>query len=272
MPRSATSIRKTHAGANAAMTQTLGRGLEVLRAFRCEAKPLGNRTIAQRTGLPKSTVSRITSTLVSLGYLNKLPSAGHYQIGTGVLGIGDAYLGTSEIRREARPLMERFAARHDVSMGLAMADDLDMMYIVWCRSPKTLTLRLSAGSKLPIGRTAIGKAYLWALPAAARRDLIARIRQDAGARARAVMDAINNAFADLDRYGYCISIAEFQKNTFGIAVPLVFDDGQTILSLNAGGARLDVTEASLRRNIAADLIETAVQLRAAVAEARAAEF
>jgi DNA-binding IclR family transcriptional regulator len=269
MVRSSESESKEHGGA--AVTQTLARGLEVLRSFHCEAKPLGNRAIAERTGLPKSAVSRITSTLVSLGYLQRIPNIGHYQLATGGLSIGHAYLEASEIRRAARPLMEQFAARHDVSTGLAVPDRLEMMYIVWCRSPTTLTLRLSAGTMLPMGRTAGGRAYLWALPQAVQRDLIARIKQEAGSRARAIMDGINAAFSDLDRYGYCVAISEFQKNTFGIAVPLVFDDGQTVLSLTAGGARLDVTEAALRRNIAADLVRTASLVRSAIADAKALE-
>lgn len=127
---------------------------------RCQATPLGNRTIAERTGLPKATVSRITSTLVSLGYLTRLPSVGQYQLGASVLSVGNTFLEASEIRRAARPLMQQFAARHDVSAGLAVPDRLQMMYVVWCRSPKTLTLRLSAGSMLPMGRTAVGKAYI----------------------------------------------------------------------------------------------------------------
>lgn len=265
--RTTSSRRRTD---RTAVTQTLGRGLEVLRAFDCEAKPLSNRGLAERTRLPKSTISRITSTLVSLGYLSRLEPVGHYQLGTSVLGIGNAFLEASEIRRAARPLMEQFAAQHDVSVGLAIADRLQMMYIVWCRSPKTLTLRLSAGSKLPIERTAVGKAYLWSLPMVERRDLIARIRQQAGEKACNIMAGINAAFSDLDNYGYCVSIAEFQKNTFGIAVPLILEDGQSILSLNAGGARLNVTEAALRRSIAPDLIEMAALLRAAIANAIAA--
>jgi IclR family transcriptional regulator, positive regulator for flagellar biogenesis len=267
MPRSAAPTPVKRDGA-AGGTQTLGRGLDVLRAFRCEPRPLGNRTIAERTGLPKSTVSRITSTLVSLGYLTRLPPVGHYQLGTRVLNIGNAYLESSEVRREAKPLMEQFAARHGVSSGLAVGDGLEMMYIAWCRSPKTLTLRLSEGSRLPIARTAIGKAYLWALPPAERRELMTRIRQSAGARARIVMDRINSAFEDLDRFGYCISLAEYQKNTFGVGVPMVLDEGQTIVVMSAGAAQLDVTETVLRRSVAPDLVHTAALLRAAVADAR----
>jgi DNA-binding IclR family transcriptional regulator len=249
------------------VTQTLERGLEVLRAFRSDARPLGNRTLVERTGLPKATVSRITSTLVNLGYLNRVPSTGRYQLGTGMLSIGNAFLEGSQVRRAARPLMQQFTTRHDMSIGLAVPDRLNMIYTIWCRSPKTLTLRLSAGSMLPISRTAVGKAYLWALPPAIRRERLAQIKQQEGPRAGAILDGIHAAFEDLDRDGYCIAIAELQKNTFGIAVPLVLDDGQTIMSLGGGSAKLEVKETVLRRVIAPDLVRTAAQVQAAIAEA-----
>jgi DNA-binding IclR family transcriptional regulator len=249
------------------VTQTLERGLEVLRAFCGDAKPLGNRTLVERTGLPKATVSRITSTLVNLGYLSRVSSTGRYQLGTGMLSIGNAFLESSDVRRAARPLMQQLATRHNLSIGLAVPDRLNMIYTIWCRSPKTLTLRLTAGSMLPMARTAVGKAYLWALPPAVRRERLAQIKQQEGARAGPIMNGIHAAFDDLDRNGYCIAIAEFQKNTFGIAVPLVLDDGQTIMSLGGGGAKLEVKEAVLRKIIAPDLIRTAAQVQAAIAEA-----
>ena len=47
----------------------LARGLEVLRVFTPTEGLLGNGEIAERTGLPKPTVSRLTYTLTKLGYL-----------------------------------------------------------------------------------------------------------------------------------------------------------------------------------------------------------
>jgi DNA-binding IclR family transcriptional regulator len=163
--------------------------------------------------------------------------------------------------------MQQFASRHDISLGLAVPDRLEMIYLIWCRSPKTLTLRLSAGSVLPMARTAIGKAYLWALPTAERRDLLARLRKESEERWSDVVEGIERAFDDLDRDGFCIAIAEFQRNTFGIAVPLVLDDGRTILSLGGGAAKLDVSESLLRKTIAPHLIETAALVRAAISDA-----
>jgi DNA-binding IclR family transcriptional regulator len=165
--------------------------------------------------------------------------------------------------------MQQFAAHHDLSIGLAVPDRLNMIYMVWCRSPKTLTLRLTAGSILPMARTAVGKAYLWALPAAQRHKRLEQIRQLEGARSGPILEGIQAAFDDLDRNGYCIAIAEFQKNTFGIAVPLVFDDGNTIMSLGGGSAKLDVKEATLRQTIAPDLIQMAAHMHAAIVDAGA---
>ena len=51
----------------------LARGLELLRAFRCEGEALGNRDLAERAALSKSTVSRLTYTLHKLGYLSYNP-------------------------------------------------------------------------------------------------------------------------------------------------------------------------------------------------------
>jgi DNA-binding IclR family transcriptional regulator len=176
-------------------------------------------------------------------------------------------VGESDRQGATRPLTQQCATRHDVSIGLAVPDSLNIIHTVWCRSPKTLTLRLAAGSMLSIARTAVGMAYLWALSAAERRERLAQIKREGGARAAPIMDGIYAAFEGLDRDGYCIVVAEFQKNTFGIAVPLVFDDGCKIMSPGGGSAKLDFKEAVLRRTIAPDPIRTAAKVHTTIADA-----
>ena len=48
---------------------TLARGIELLRCFTADATELSNADLAQRSGLPRPTVSRLTYTLTVLGYL-----------------------------------------------------------------------------------------------------------------------------------------------------------------------------------------------------------
>ena len=47
----------------------LARGLELLRCFTPRENVLGNQDLARKTGLPKPTVTRLTHTLMRLGYL-----------------------------------------------------------------------------------------------------------------------------------------------------------------------------------------------------------
>ncbi|MDA0963080.1 MAG: helix-turn-helix domain-containing protein, partial [Proteobacteria bacterium] len=54
----------------------LARGLEVLRCFRRGEVELTNTDFAERTGLPKATVSRVTHTLCKLDYLVADPRTG----------------------------------------------------------------------------------------------------------------------------------------------------------------------------------------------------
>src|SRR5262245_9764394 len=68
----------------------LARGLDILRSFRQGEAYLGNAELAQRTGVPKATVSRLTFTLAELGYLKYLEDIGKYELAPGVLSLGFA--------------------------------------------------------------------------------------------------------------------------------------------------------------------------------------
>lgn len=59
----------------------LARGLAILGEFESETS-LGNREIAAHTGLSPATVTRLTYTLLQLGYLRQLPN-GKYCAGAG---------------------------------------------------------------------------------------------------------------------------------------------------------------------------------------------
>jgi DNA-binding IclR family transcriptional regulator len=84
----------------------LARGLEVLRAFTPSEGLLGNQEIAQRTGLPKPTVTRLTYTLTKLGHLTHVPRLGKYQLAPAALAIGYSTLANMRIRHVARPYMQ----------------------------------------------------------------------------------------------------------------------------------------------------------------------
>ena len=84
--------------------EALSRGLDVLRAFSQGAVVMGNQDIARITGLPKPTVSRMTYTLTKLGYLSYSTQLEKYQLDSGVLALGYAYVSNLRVRQLANPI------------------------------------------------------------------------------------------------------------------------------------------------------------------------
>jgi IclR family transcriptional regulator, positive regulator for flagellar biogenesis len=246
-------------------TQTLERALKILRSFGGDAKPLSNAELVRRTGYSKASVSRITATLVSLGYLNHSADCVRYQIGIRSLRLGHLYLSNSPTRHVARPIMQAFADEHEISIALAIGDELDMLYVEYCKSKHIATLRLGVGSVLPMELTSIGRAYLWAQPHAVREKLLFDIIKKAGPNGPSVVSRIENAFHSIEHDGFCMAIGEYQRDAFGISVPVFFGNPPVAMALSYGGVSVAPNERHLRRVLAPALMQTAAALRQAFA-------
>lgn len=233
------------------------RGLQVLRAFHADRSPLTNLELSRRTGLSKATVSRMTTTLLRLGFLRREPGGARFALATAALGIGHTYIETNPVTRLVQPLLQDLADRLDVSAALAMPDQLDMLYIAQGVGAKIGTLRIGIGSLIPMGWTASGRAWLWGLPPDVRRAYIERLMQAAGPRAGELEHGLHAAFADLERNGVYLSLGNFQRNAFAIALPVKVGQAGTLMALSCGAIELAPDIPALRRRIAPALKEAA---------------
>lgn len=217
---------------DAPATQTLERALHLLKVFQGSAKPLTHAELVRRTGYSKASVSRLSATLVTLGYLQRAPDGVRVQIGVRGLRLGQNYLAASPLPALAQPLMQAFADRYNMSVGLAMADQLDMIYVQYCNSSKIATLRLSVGRAVPMALSSIGRAYVWAQAPALRQKLLFGIWKKSGASGAEVVAKIERAFDQLESHGYCLAAGEYQRDTFALAVPLTLGDPAVALALS----------------------------------------
>ncbi len=213
----------------------LARGLEILRAFVPNDGPLGNQEIAQRTGLPKPTVSRLTHTLTRLGYLNYLERLEKYQLGTAVLSLGYAVLANLGIRMIARPFMQELSDYAGASVSLGSRDRLNMVYVEHCRPDAPITLRLDLGSRIPLATTAMGRALLAALPEDERSYLMEHIAEAEPKQWPRIKAGIEQAVEDYRSRGFTLSAGDWQADVHAVGVPLKPPDGSPVLALNCGG-------------------------------------
>src|SRR5690606_40298777 len=128
---------------------------------------LGNQDIARRTRLPKATVSRLTQTLATLGYLEYSPTLEKYALGPAVLGLGHAYMAGHDVIGIAQPLMQELADYTRSAVMLAVPEGLRMLLLEVCQGDEMFNLRIEKGARVPHGTTALGRAD----PAARPREV-----------------------------------------------------------------------------------------------------
>ena len=233
----------------------LARGLELLRCFGPGEVYLTNAELAKRSSLPKPTVSRLTHTLTTLGYLNYSESQGKYQLGAGVLALGYRMLSTMDLRKLARPLMEELAEYAQASVSLGARDRLSMVYVESCRSSANVTLRLDVGARIPMATTAMGKALLCVLPEAERNYLLDRVRQRDEANWPQVKAGVEQGFKDYQERGFCMSAGEWQGDVHAVGVPVRGLDGEQVMAFNCGGPAFLLSHARLEEDLGPKLVQ-----------------
>jgi DNA-binding IclR family transcriptional regulator len=203
--------------------RALDRGLAILRAFRPGTGALGNAEIAQRTGLPRATVSRLTRTLVDAGFLVFDMRANAYRVGPPCLSLALSVREGSVVLQTALPLMREVAEGLRINVGLAVADAGEMIYLDSVRKSRLGLFRhVQAGSRLPIAETALGRAWLAGQPQPARRVELDGLAARHGARWPALSREIARSIAQVERLGYCA--VSWQSGLVSIATPLVLPD------------------------------------------------
>jgi DNA-binding IclR family transcriptional regulator len=242
----------------------LERGVAVLRCFTEERRVLTSTELSRLTGVPRPTVTRLASTLVTLGLLCQEPEGDRYMLGPGVVSLARVFLAGLDVRGIARPLMQQLAEAAGGSVYLAVPDGLDMVLIEACRPRSTmLAPRLDVGSRVPMANSALGRSYLWALKRAERKALMESLRLSRGSDWAALEPGLLRSLGQQDKAGYSISAGEFHREINSVSVPIVGPNGE-VMALNCGTAAFIYTEEHLRQVVAPQLLAMAHALAAAL--------
>jgi len=201
------------------LNRSLTRGILVLRAFRPGTEMLGNGELAERTGLARASISRLTQTLTEAGYLEYSKPQRAYRLGAAVLTLGHAMRSGSPVLRVAIPRMTALARRLRINVGLAVRDQDEMVYLESVRfNSKGSQRSVVSGQRVPIELTALGRAWLAAAAREERDAFMAQLRQRRRARWRVLKAEIDEAAQSVERRGYCV--ASWQPQVLALAAPI----------------------------------------------------
>ncbi|QOZ32899.1 hypothetical protein XH92_15475 [Bradyrhizobium sp. CCBAU 53421] len=108
---------------NRRVIQVVSRAFDIVRCFEGRSIRLGNREIADRCGLPRSTVSRLTLTLTQIGQLIYLPQEQKYALGPHAAAPGAPLFAQSPDKPACADERERDTAQPSVLINARYFED-----------------------------------------------------------------------------------------------------------------------------------------------------
>lgn len=138
-------------------TQTLSRGLEIVRAVAAGAGDL--RSVCLATGIGRSTAHRLIQLLEQFGYLRSVHGS-EYSLGPTLIELGFQALYQSPASAVARPLLEMLSKKYLDTIHLAVEEEGQVLYVDKISGSRGAEMRSRIGYRMPLSQTGIGKALL----------------------------------------------------------------------------------------------------------------
>ncbi|MEU3608343.1 IclR family transcriptional regulator [Streptomyces sp. NPDC035033] len=204
------------------MIQAVQRAAHVLRELATATPRLGVTELAGRIGVSKPTAHALLRTLESEGLVRQDPETGRYQLGPGLVALGNSYLDSHELRARATTWADHLANRTDAAVWVGVLTEPDVLVIHHRFRPGDALQVLETGATLPWNACALGKAIAAFLPPQRRKELLAGelrrvtgVSVDEPAALEAQLDLVRGT-------GYAVDDQELTLGDAGIAAP-VFD-------------------------------------------------
>ncbi|MGN7201348.1 IclR family transcriptional regulator [Arthrobacter sp. SAFR-044] len=205
----------------------------ILGAFRMEDQQLGISELARRTGLPKSTVSRLCGELLRLQFLERHGPG--FRLGLALFELGQMVVTPKELRRRAMGVMVDLRNATGQTVHLAVLDPPDVVYIEILRGRGTPALPSRVGGRVPAHATAVGKAMLAFSPTPVLDRVLASGLQQLSRSTISDEQVLRAQLIEISAKGLAFEENESAPGSACVASPVLDSGGALVAALSASG-------------------------------------
>ena len=215
------------------MLQTIQKAGELLTLFDREHSEWGVREVAAKLKIAKSSAHDLMSSLAKLGFLNKTED-NRYRLGWRLVTLSETLLATTELRKEAHPIIEDLAAQYQETIHLAVLDDTQAVYVDKLEGRQAVRVELtSLGARLYAHCSALGKVLL----AFQEEDEVKRIITTTGLpkftenTITSEEDLLQNLIK-IRKQGFAYDLEEIMPDLCCVAAPIYDYSGNVIAAIS----------------------------------------
>ncbi|MFL4471707.1 IclR family transcriptional regulator C-terminal domain-containing protein [Tateyamaria armeniaca] len=219
---------------------SLGRGLEVLRAFNRTGRKMTLSQVAAETGHTRAGARRILLTLVHEGYA--VADGKLFDLTPLVLELGHSVLSSKGVWDVAKPFIDHLSEDVRESVSAAVLDNHDVVYVSGAQYHRVISVGISVGSRFPAHCTANGRVLLAAQPKenwpAMLRDIELTKLTEKTVVDRAEFKKVLEQVRD---QGWSMVDQELEIGLMSISAPVRTHSGALVGAINVGVPTLRMT-------------------------------
>jgi DNA-binding IclR family transcriptional regulator len=236
--------------------QSVDRAARILKVLASGPRRLGVSEIADRLGLTRPTVHGLLQTLQAHGFVEQDRDSDKYQLGAGLLQLGNSYLDLNELRGRSLVHAERLAARADAAVRVGVMHGASVVIVHHVFRPDSTLQILEVGAELPPHASALGKAMLAFMPDEAIADLLAEPLPRLTSRTL-TPSALREELSLIRERGYARERDEAILGESSIASPIFDHSGHAVGAIGVVGDTQRVMPRGGIKNLAAAVAEAA---------------
>ena len=216
----------------------VGRVASIFDAITATDAELGISEIARRTGLAKSTVSRIVGELTDRRFLER--SGQGVRLGLRLFELGESAARPRDLRKIALASMADLRAAVNLTIHLAVLQRDEVVYIEILAARDVPPLPSRVGGRMPAYATGVGKALLAFSPADVIDEVLANELVRVGPNTVTDAAALRREFVRIRASGLAYERGESAPGVACAAAAIRAASGEPIAALSAAGWIADV--------------------------------
>lgn len=226
------------------MSQSLERAVLLIEELSKSPRRLGE--LAEVLGTHKSTVLRTLQLLERYGWVRRDGEIPVFSLGLRLVGIASSILDGFDIRKVARPELDRLGAETKETVHLGVLDGSEMVYLDKVESIHPVRMYSRIGARAPLHCTGVGKVLLAYTPVEEWPPLDLRRYTD---RTIVDHDQLVQAGADIRRRGWGWDEEEHEESVRCIAAPVFGPNGKIMAAVSVSVPTSRLSTRQLRTHV-----------------------
>lgn len=210
------------------LTTVLGKAVTILRAFGPDDRVLPLAELARRTGLPKSSLSRVANDLVGHRLLDRVETG--YRLSGGLFELGMRAAVERTLLEVAMPFLQDLYERTHETVHLGVREGTEVVYVAKIGGHRQARTPSRTGGRMPMHCTAIGKVLLAHAEPELRSSVLAGPLERRTPRTVVAPGLLEQQLATVLESGLAYEREESTPGLLCVASPVLDTDGQSAVA------------------------------------------